>query len=97
MEINKVDTYCGLHCEGCEYKEPNDCKGCIATGGHPFHGECPVAICCIEKGHAHCGVCPDFPCKQLRDYSNDPVHGDTPPGARIEECKRLAARSADQV
>lgn len=84
-----IDTYCGLSCEGCEYKEKTNCGGCIATKGNPFHGECPVAVCAIEKGFAHCGECPDMPCKLLNDYSNDPVHGDTPHGARIERLKSL--------
>ena len=38
-----IDSRCGLHCTGCEYKETCGCGGCIETNGHPFHGECPVA------------------------------------------------------
>ena len=45
-----VDSRCGLHCTGCEYKETCGCGGCIETNGHPFHGECPVAVCCQDKG-----------------------------------------------
>lgn len=64
-----VDTRCGLRCQTCEYKEPFHCKGCIETNGHPFHGECPVAICCQEKGYLHCGECPDIPfyCHSRKD------------------------------
>lgn len=40
-----IDTRCGLKCEGCEFVESCNCEGCIATNGHPFHGECPVAMC----------------------------------------------------
>ncbi len=83
-----VDSRCGLHCTGCEFKESCGCGGCIETNGHPFHGECPVAICCQEKGLSHCGQCPDIPCELLTQYSCDPEHGDTPCGARIEQCKR---------
>ena len=82
-----IDTCCGLRCEGCTFKEPCHCGGCIATAGHPFHGECPVAQCCLSKGHTHCGECPSFPCDLLQQYSSDPVHGDNPPGARIEQCR----------
>jgi multimeric flavodoxin WrbA len=57
----KVDSRCGLHCTGCEYKESHGCGGCIETNGHPFHGECPVAKCCQDKGFTHCGECPDIP------------------------------------
>lgn len=57
-------------------------------GLHCFHGECPVAICCQNKGIIHCGECPDIPCELLTQYSCDPEHGDTPQGARIKQCKR---------
>ena len=83
-----IDTRCGLCCETCEYREKFNCQGCIATQGHPFHGECPVAICCQQKGLCHCGQCSELPCGLLTQYSNDPVHGDTPAGARIEVCRR---------
>ena len=56
-----VDSRCGLHCTGCEYKETCGCNGCIETNGHPFHGECPVAVCCQDKGFLHCGECSDIP------------------------------------
>ena len=45
-----VDSRCGLHCTGCEYKETCGCGGCIETNGHPFHDEYPVAMCCRNKG-----------------------------------------------
>ena len=83
-----IDTRCGLRCEGCTFKEPYNCGGCIETNGRPFHGECPVAKCCQEKGCLHCGECSEFPCELLTQYSCDPVHGDTPKGARIEQCRR---------
>lgn len=82
-----IDSRCGLHCTGCEYKETNGCKGCIETNGNPFHGECPVAVCCQDKGFVHCGQCSEIPCELLTRYSCDPVHGDNPHGARIEQCK----------
>lgn len=84
-----IDSRCGLHCTDCAYKEPCNCGGCIETNGHPFHGECPIAVCCQNKGYVHCGECPDIPCKQLYAYSYlDKEHGDNPPGARVEQCKR---------
>ncbi len=86
--LSAIDSRCGLHCTGCEYKESSGCGGCIETNGHPFHGECPVAVCCQNKGIVHCGECPDIPCDLLTQYSCDPEHGDTPHGARIEQCKR---------
>ena len=86
-----IDTRCGLYCETCSFKEPCNCGGCIATMGHPFHGECPVAVCCQERSLVHCGECKDFPCDLLKQYSRDPEHGDDPPGARIERCRKWAA------
>lgn len=85
-----IDTRCGLRCDGCEYVHACNCQGCIATNGHPFHGECPVAKCCQDKGFTHCGQCPELPCKLLQEYTNDPVHGDNPPGKRIEQCRTWA-------
>ncbi len=86
-----IDTYCGLSCTDCEFKESMNCGGCIATGGKPFHGRCDVAKCAVSRGKKFCGECPDFPCELLKGYSEDPEHGDTPPGARIENCSGLKA------
>ncbi len=88
---NVIDSRCGLHCTGCAYKEPCSCGGCIETNGHPFHGECPVAMCCQEKGIVHCGECAEIPCELLTQYSCDPEHGDKPCGARIEQCRKWYA------
>jgi hypothetical protein len=83
-----VESRCGLLCNSCTYREPFHCGGCIETNGHPFHGECGIAICCQEKGFAHCGQCPVMPCEQLYAYSYlDKEHGDNPPGLRIEQLK----------
>ena len=85
-----IDTRCGLNCAECGYREKMNCGGCIATMGQPFHGICPVAQCCQEKELVHCGQCGEFPCELLKQYSCDPEHGDNPPGARIEVCRRWA-------
>jgi len=114
-----AQSRCGLICCDCAFKESHGCGGCIETNGHPFHGECPVAVCCQDKGHTHCGECENLPepcsdpdckkvdangfyecvgcektsCGQLHTYSyKDPDHGDNPPGARVEVCKKWAAR-----
>ncbi len=83
-----IDSKCGLHCSICEYKSTYGCGGCIETNGHPFYGECSLAKCCQEKGVTYCGECKEFPCELLTKFSCDPEHGDTPKGARIEECKK---------
>ena len=84
-QISKPQSRCGLLCEGCTFKEPYNCGGCIETLGHPFHGECPIAICAQEKGYVHCGQCPDMPCDKLYEYScGEGEHCDKPKGARLE-------------
>ena len=86
-----IESRCGLNCSDCGYRTSCGCGGCIQTRGHPFHGECPVAKCCQDKGYVYCGQCPDLPCELLTQYSCDPVHGDNPPGERIETCRRWAS------
>ncbi len=81
------DTYCGLSCATCEYKEKTNCGGCIATEGHVPHGICEIAKCANSKKRTFCGECADFPCDLLKKFSNDPEHGDN--GARIENCSRI--------
>lgn len=92
-----IDTCCGLHCATCSWKETHGCGGCIETKGHPFHGECPIAICCLGKGYTHCGECETIPCAKLFAYSClDPVHGDKPQGNRIKVCRTWAAENGKQ-
>lgn len=79
------DSYCGLCCRDCEFREPCSCGGCIATDGHPFHGRCDVAECAKSRGRRFCGECGEFPCELLKSYSYDTEHGDS--GRRIESCR----------
>ncbi len=84
-QISKPQSRCGLLCEGCTFREPYNCGGCIETLGHPFHGECPIAICAQDRGYVHCGQCPDMPCEKLYEYScGDDEYCDNPKGARLE-------------
>lgn len=90
-ELLTVQSRCGLLCTWCTYKEPCNCKGCIAQSGKPFWGECDVAQCCQDKGYSHCGECADIPCDNLRGLSyGDDEHNDRPEGARIEVCQAWA-------
>ena len=87
-QILSVQSRCGLLCDGCTYKDSHGCKGCIALEGKPFWGTCDVAKCCINKGYAHCGECPDIPCDDLRNMScGDDDECDKPKGSRIAVCK----------
>ena len=89
MFEDMFDTYCGLKCSICEFKEKNNCVGCIATKGKPFHGNCEIADCAISRNKRWCGECGDFPCEILKKYSFNKEHGDN--GKRIEYCKALKA------
>jgi hypothetical protein len=80
-------AYCGLDCNNCEYKEKCNCKGCKATCGNPFHGECTLAKCAIEHKVEHCGLCPSFPCDLLKSFSYDKEHGEN--GGRIRTLENL--------
>ena len=49
-------SICGIDCAECTLN--NVCGGCVQTNGHPFGGECVVAMCCQHKGLGHCTQCP---------------------------------------
>ncbi len=83
-EVLHIQSACGLLCDRCEFKKTHGCGGCIETKGHPFHGECSIAICSQERGKKHCGECSQMPCEKLHEYScGDSEHCDKPKGARL--------------
>ena len=45
-------SICGIDCTKCELS--NTCNGCAETNGHPFGGECIVALCCQRGEKALC-------------------------------------------
>lgn len=67
---------CGSYCDTCEWKEKTGCPGCVACKGKPFWGNCAIAACSIEKGHAHCGHCGTLPCPNLQAAFDSKEHGD---------------------
>lgn len=87
--MTSIESYCGLSCSECRYREKNNCAGCVASEGKPYHGSCEVADCAKERSRRFCGECPDFPCEKLSRYAFDPEYGDN--GERIENCKRIKA------
>ncbi len=89
-EKPKITSYCGLNCDICQYKKSAGCKGCAASSGKPFHGECTVAKCCISKGRQFCGDCADYPCEKLKTLAFDPEHGDN--GQRLKNCDEIKSR-----
>lgn len=94
------------HCNGCIATKGNPFHGecpvakCCLEKGFSFCGECPdlPQFCgvenCEKKGeHGFlCPGCEKTTCGILHAYSyTDPDNGDDPPGARIENCRRLKA------
>ena len=79
---------CGAYCGDCGWREKTNCKGCQASQGKMFWGECQVAKCAIGKGYTHCGLCNDVPCDTLKEYFNNPEHGDN--GERLDNLKNWA-------
>ena len=85
---------CGAYCGSCEWRESTSCAGCQRAMGEMFWGNCLVAKCSIEKGFAHCGVCPDLPCAILQEAFDHPEHGDN--GERLANLQAWA-RGEDTV
>ena len=66
---------------GMRVEAKTGCRGCRASAGNMFWGECDKAKCCIEKGISHCGCCDRVPCAKLELLFSDPEHGDD--GSRL--------------
>jgi len=68
MDLSTI-TACGECCVGCKKKDEGLCEGCIETDGHckewAQSGQCPVHKCATEHGVQFCGICAEFPCKEL--------------------------------
>ena len=85
-----VESRCGILCGECGYREQTGCKGCVNID-RPFWGEsCPVKACCEGRGLEHSGLCPDFPCALLHQFSYDAEQGDGE--KRIEQCRAWCER-----
>ncbi len=91
-----VESMCGCICSNCEFVEKCGCKGCFASKGYPFHGECKFALCCMERGHMHCGECAEFPCQKLMDFAYDPEYGDEN-GSVLEVLRRWKEAAESEV
>ncbi|MFA9464986.1 MAG: DUF3795 domain-containing protein [Velocimicrobium sp.] len=73
-------------CSEYEYREQMNCKSCVNIQ-KPFWGEqCPMKICCENKRKEHCGLCEEFPCSLLHQFSYDEKEGNG--GKRIEQCRK---------
>lgn len=52
-----METYCGRDCDSCASRTSFGCKGCVASDGHLFYGDCPVVPCCKGKNLTSCATC----------------------------------------
>ena len=66
MELAKIG-FCGVDCAACPDYRNEKCPGCRESVW-PEGDACPPVACCGEKTISCCGLCPDFPCKMMRDF-----------------------------
>ncbi len=79
---------CGKDCASCEKKEEFGCGGCLEITDGYWGGKCEIKECCEAKTFEHCGMCGDFPCGLIREFSYDPETGDD--GEMLLSCKEWA-------
>jgi hypothetical protein len=80
--------FCGSYCGDCTWKVKTGCKGCKASQGEMFYGECAVAKCAISRNLDHCGLCPELPCAVIQKAFDNPEHGDK--GERLSNLQAWA-------
>ena len=83
-----IESRCGILCSKCEYKEKENCPGCLIMEKPFWSDSCDLKSCCEAKKLEHCGLCPDFPCEDMNNMAADDVNSDN--GSRIEHCKLWA-------
>lgn len=62
-------SVCGIDCDICKFKVEQGCKGCKNIQGNVFWGDCELYQCNESRKQSHCGQCPDFPCKTLKEWA----------------------------
>ena len=81
-----AETYCGKSCINCSVKEEMNCPGCMNGPGMPIKGDCPIAICCRDKGHNECSTCGlKGECTNLKSRGNQPEFRKDKLAAEAEE------------
>jgi hypothetical protein len=54
--------------------EEMHCDGCRAEIRTPYCRECDLFACAAKRGHAFCGECTDYPCKELDEFRAERPH-----------------------
>lgn len=63
-------AYCGVDCGACEDYVNGKCPSCRKTDWKEDDICLPVR-CCREKGIDHCGMCSEFPCRDMEAFYNE--------------------------
>lgn len=62
-------TACGERCVKCQKRINGICKGCIESDGYvpewAQSGRCKVHACTRNHNVTFCGLCSEFPCKDI--------------------------------
>ena len=62
--------FCGVDCSVCPDLLNNKCTGCRASVGTSDE-ECFFVKCCLDKGVQICGQCSEFPCNDMKEFSEE--------------------------
>lgn len=81
------ESRCGICCNTCDGRESAQCSGCLNMPKPFWGGDCPVKSCCEKREHLHCGVCPEYPCKELVSMGMEDGYDPRP---RIDQLKKWA-------
>ncbi len=59
--------------EACRAQNPafEECHGCRTSVLTTTCSRCKLRACAEERGIAHCGLCAEYPCAQLRAFQHD--------------------------
>lgn len=76
---------CGIYWEGNAWYDVLEAT-CATQDQLDLGKICPIYACARERGVAHCGVCPDFPCPLLVNFAAE----GGPHDMRIESAAKRA-------
>ncbi len=79
------ESRCGKKCSECSHREEYGCAGCKNITDGYWGSKCELKECCEGRYLDHCGLCGEFPCKLIREFSYDKDTGDD--GERLLNCK----------
>ena len=69
-------------------QELEQCQGCRSTLLTPYCAQCTLRKCAEDKGVLHCGLCPTYPCDQLKAFQHDGLLHHIPVLDNLESLKK---------